>query len=87
MNKGLLIAASVLAFGTAACSKSGDANSSGNVSAEDNMLVPADENSMGADANAGMTGDTDTAANGMAGDNATMATDNSMAANGTTNGM
>jgi hypothetical protein len=47
MKKGLTIAAvAALALGAAACHKS-DTNSSTNVSAEDNMLVPADENSMG----------------------------------------
>ena len=47
MKKALTIAAvAAFAIGTAACHKSDDANTS-NVSAEDNMLVPADENSMG----------------------------------------
>jgi hypothetical protein len=47
MKKGFTIAAvAALALGAAACHKSAD-NSAANVSAEDNMLVPADENSMG----------------------------------------
>jgi hypothetical protein len=47
MKKGLTIAAmAVLALGAAACHKSDTTNAS-NVSAEDNMLVPADENAMG----------------------------------------
>lgn len=73
MNKGLIIAASALALTAAACHKSSDGGAGGNVSSEDNMLVPADENSMGGDANAGMTTD-----NGAAGDNATGA-ENGMA--------
>ncbi len=47
MNKGITLAAvAALALGAAACHKSDDTNTA-NVSAEDNMLVPADENSMG----------------------------------------
>jgi hypothetical protein len=47
MKKGITIAAvAALALGAAACHKSDSSNST-NVSAEDNMLVPADENSMG----------------------------------------
>jgi hypothetical protein len=47
MKKGLTIAAmAALALGAAACHKSDTTNTS-NVSAEDNMLVPADENAMG----------------------------------------
>jgi hypothetical protein len=47
MKKGITLAAvAALALGAAACHKSDDTNTA-NVSAEDNMLVPADENSMG----------------------------------------
>jgi hypothetical protein len=47
MKKGITIAAvAALALGAAACHKS-DTTNTANVSAEDNMLVPADENSMG----------------------------------------
>lgn len=47
MKKAFTIAAvAALALGAAACHKSADTNAS-NVSAEDNMLVPADENAMG----------------------------------------
>ena len=50
MKKSLtLVAVSALALATAACGKS--ENNTSTVSAEDNMLVPADENSMGADLN------------------------------------
>jgi hypothetical protein len=48
MKKAFTIAAvAALALGAAACHKGGDTNSASNVSAEDNMLVPADENAMG----------------------------------------
>ncbi len=47
MKKAFTIAAvAALALGAAACHKSAETNAS-NVSAEDNMLVPADENAMG----------------------------------------
>ena len=47
MKKAFTIAAvAALALGAAACHKS-DTTNTANVSAEDNMLVPADENSMG----------------------------------------
>ena len=73
MIKGLTIAAvAALALGAAACHKSDAGADTANVSAEDNMLVPADENAMMGDAN-DMT----------ATDN--MATDNS--AGNTTNAM
>ena len=79
MNKSLIIAAaSALALGTVACHKSADTGGSSNVSAEDNMLVPADENSMGADANGGVSAD-----NGVAAENAT----ETNTANGAGNGM
>jgi hypothetical protein len=77
MKKAFTIAAvAALALGAAACHKGGDTNSASNVAAEDNMLVPADENAMG-DMNSSM-GATDN----MAMDNSAMAgTD----ANATTN--
>jgi len=47
MNKGLTIAAiAAFALGAAACHKSDAGADTANVSAEDNMLVPADENAM-----------------------------------------
>ncbi len=47
MKKGFTLAAvAALALGAAACHKA-DTTSTSNVSAEDNMLVPADENAMG----------------------------------------
>jgi hypothetical protein len=53
MKKALtIIAASALALGAAACHKSED--SSTNVSSDDNMLVPADENAAGGDMNGAM---------------------------------
>ena len=73
MMKGLTIAAvAALALGTAACHKSDSADNGSNVSASDNMLVPADENSMG-DMNSSMnSGDSMGADNGaMAGNSAT----------------
>ena len=52
MKKGITIAAvAALALGAAACHKSDTANTA-NVSAEDNMLVPADENASMGDMNA-----------------------------------
>ena len=51
MKKGLtIVAIAALALGAAACSKSGGGEAA-NVSAEDNMLVPADENAMMGDSN------------------------------------
>jgi hypothetical protein len=68
MKKAFTIAAvAALALGAAACHKGGDTNSASNVAAEDNMLVPADENAMG-DMNSSM-GATDN----MAMDNSAMA--------------
>jgi hypothetical protein len=65
MKKGLtIVAVAALALGAAACHKSAPADTN-NVSAEDNMLVPADENAMG---------------DNMAMDNSAM-TDNAMDAN------
>jgi hypothetical protein len=69
MKKGLTIAAiAALTLGAAACHKSeGD---TANVSAEDNMLVPADENAMMGDSN-DMTSDNMTSDNSaMAGNDA-----------------
>lgn len=58
MRKALtIITASALAFGAAACSKSETAN---NTATEDNMLVPADENTMGGDMNMAMDNSMDT---------------------------
>ncbi len=71
MKKALtIIAASALALGTAACHKAED--NSANVSSDDNMLVPADENAAGGDMNGAMSD------NAM-GDN--MASDNSAMGN------
>jgi len=54
MKKAFTIAAvAALALGAAACHHQAD-NSASNVSAEDNMLVPADENAM-TDMNSSMT--------------------------------
>ncbi|HEY0315783.1 MAG TPA: hypothetical protein VGC28_05900 [Sphingomonas sp.] len=51
MKKGLTIAViAAFALGAAACHKSGG-DETANVSAEDNMLVPADENAMIGDGN------------------------------------
>ena len=51
MKKALtIIAASALALGAAACHKAED--NSANVSSDDNMLVPADENTAGGELNA-----------------------------------
>jgi hypothetical protein len=51
MKKGITIAAvAALALGAAACHKS-DTTNTANVSAEDNMLVPADENASMGDMN------------------------------------
>ena len=51
MKKGLtIVAVAALALGAAACKKS-DSTDTANVSAEDNMLVPADENAMMGDSN------------------------------------
>lgn len=71
MKKGITIAAvAALALGAAACHKS-DTTNTANVSAEDNMLVPADENASMGDMNS--MGATDN----MAMDNSAMApTDN-----------
>ena len=67
MKKGITIAAvAALALGAAACHKS-DTTNTANVSAEDNMLVPADENASMGDMNA--MGATDN----MAMDNSAMA--------------
>jgi hypothetical protein len=72
MKKAFTIAAvAALALGAAACQKSAEPTT--NVSAEDNMLVPADENAMG-DMNASM-GATDN----MAMDNGAMADTNAAA--------
>ncbi|WP_019831555.1 hypothetical protein [Sphingomonas sp. PR090111-T3T-6A] len=72
MKKAFTIAAvAALALGAAACHKSETTTT--NVSAEDNMLVPADENAMG-DMNASM-GATDN----MAMDNGAMADTNAAA--------
>jgi hypothetical protein len=70
MKKGLTIAAiAALALGAAACHKSGGTDTA-NVSAEDNMLVPADENAMMGDSN-DMTSDNMTSDNSaMAGNSA-----------------
>ena len=52
MKKGITIAAvAALALGAAACHKS-DTTNTANVSAEDNMLIPADENASMGDMNA-----------------------------------
>ena len=72
MKKALtIIAASALALGAAACHKAED--NSANVSSDDNMLVPADENAAGGDMNGAM------ADNAMGGDN--MSSDNSAMGN------
>ncbi len=67
MKKGLtIVAIAALALGAAACKKSGGEEAA-NVSAEDNMLVPADENAMMGDSN-DMTSDnmmSDNGANAM----------------------
>jgi hypothetical protein len=67
MKKGLtIVAVAALALGAAACHKSPPADN--NVSAEENMLVPADENAMG---------------DNMAVDNSAMTDDNAAGANST----
>ncbi|WP_419827914.1 hypothetical protein [Sphingomonas sp.] len=79
MRKSLtILAACGLALGAAACGKHDD-NGGGNVSASDNMLVPADENA----ADAGMSNDM--GGNVGATDNSTAAMGNDMGA-GTTGG-
>jgi len=78
MNKALTIAAvAALALGSAACHKSDDGNTS-NVSAEDNMLVPADENSMGDMNSMGATDNMTTDNSAMAGNDGAATTNNAM---------
>ncbi|WP_298688963.1 hypothetical protein [uncultured Sphingomonas sp.] len=78
MNKALTIAAvAALTLGAAACHKSDDANTS-NVSAEDNMLVPADENSMGDMNSMGATDNMAMDNSAMAGNDTTTASNNAM---------
>jgi hypothetical protein len=67
MKKGLtIVAIAALALGAAACKKSDSGETAANVSAEDNMLVPADENAMMGDSN-------DMTSDNMASDNAAVA--------------